>query len=1017
MEHAARRPEASGNERQTMSLRGARAIGWSALALIPAILFLDAIVLPDDASRLLPSHGVTVGVIALLQIVLLTPLGRRLPLLVGMMVPVALGVDAITTTLLAGRAATPSYAGMILAVLAASILLPCSLWWAAGISMLLVGGHVAATVAAGEVVRITSMPTSTAVLAGTAVCVVGCTIVGARRSQRRLAAGAEARRQAVVAELREFALTTEDRRALTDRATALLAQTLDVECTALFEVATDGRLLLHAGTGWRPGTVGVTTLDAGAHTFARHVIDAGDQPVVIVDLARDHRFAVPHQLADSGLVSGAAVAVAGGGRVFGVLAAFSKRRWVCTPRERDVVKATADILVIAIARLEAERTRAGAARNATALARVGRELTSWVATPVLLERLSRVTAEVLGADHSDTWLPEPEEQVYLSVCSHGFSPDVRDRIRALRIPLQSITPLLIRVDREEAVQVTPGTHEHPFVEEMLGQFGVTRTLFVPLRRGDDIFGMQTAGFSGRTEPFTAEQAQLAVAIAQLASLALTNADLVEALEEANRLKSEFVSTMSHELRTPLNVMIGYLDMLADQPASDEHGAILARVRGSGVELLDMIESTLNLNRIQAGQDIPAFAEFRLDDLWEELRGEFAVHPRKTAAALRWQALEGVILYSDRRRLKTILKNLVGNALKFTSAGEVVVRCEQQQDACVLTVSDTGIGIPATELSVIFDMFRQVDSSESRSYSGAGLGLYIVKRLLDQLGGDVEVESTPGVGSTFRVSLPMEPMACKSGREAIEQHSSRPAVTAPAPVERADVPSRLSGQGDADPRASAGDGRGAGMRGTVRLGAWNARAPREQRKQRILYADDLEVNREVMRRLIARQFPDVEVYEACDGLQALALFEAHQPDLVLLDLRMPTMDGWMAARRIRALAGGRDVPILAVTVTASPGAEAYALHAGCNEFIPKPISDYGVLLGRIEHWLGRTRAPEAAPSEVNESVRSAARGGARRPPSTPDNALCVLCGQSLPASASPSAYEKRRPFTANPLPRT
>ena len=202
---------------------------------------------------------------------------------------------------------------------------------------------------------------------------------------------------------------------------------------------------------------------------------------------------------------------------------------------------------------------------------------------------------------------------------------------------------------------------------------------------------------------------------------------------------------------------------------------------------------------------------------------------------------------------------------------------------------------------------------------------------------------------------------------------------------------------------------AGARGNARQAAEIARAaaPQSPRKQRILYADDLEVKRHLLRRFIARQLPDVEFYEACDGLQALALVEAHRPDLVLLDLRMPEMDGWTAPRRIRALEGGRDLPIIALTVTASPGAEAYALHAGCNDFIAMPISDYSVLLSRIEHWLGRGRHATAHP---------AARDGGHCAPAVPGVVICVLCRQPLPTATSSTAYEKPHQLVATPPPR-
>ena len=1000
---------------------GARAIAWGALALIPLFALLDTVVLPEDASRLLFWHAASFGIAALVQVLLHTAIGKRQPLLLGVTVAAAIGLDVIAMTVVVGREANPYYVGVALALLAPALLLPWSPSWAAALSALLVGGYIAAMVGTGPIADAARFATNASLLAGTAVLVV----VGAfvRRQLRRrefdspIALGAHARRQETVARLGQLALAAGELGVLMERAAALVADALGVECTGLFELGADHKtLLLRAGAGWRPGTVGEARFDAGPRTLAQHVLEVGE-PVLLENLPGERRFAVPQLVRDHALVSGAMVVVNGRNRRFGVLGAFATRPWRCTPQEVDFLQAVAGVITTAIVRLESSRALAGEALAATALARVGRALISSLDTPILLERLCRLAAEALDADHGYTWLLQPSEQVYIPVSAHGLPPETWSVLRTLRIPVASVASLLKRLEREDLVQMTPAAREHPFVAGFLRQFGMTRTLFVALRNGEGIIGVQASGFTERSGSFTVQQEQLAVGIAQLASMALTNAQLVEAVEQASRLKSEFVSTMSHELRTPLNVIIGYLDMLSDQPASSEHAEILARVRSSGIELLEMIEGTLNLNRIEAGQDIPQLAEFCVDDLWGELRAEFAVHPRKTDAMLRWEPLEGVMLYTDRRKLKIIVKNLVGNALKFTPKGEVAVRCERRERTCIFTVSDTGVGIPAAHLPVIFEMFRQVDSSDSRSYSGAGLGLYIVKRLVDQLGGEVQVESVPGRGSTFRVTLPTDPVAWDEtigvGVSAPEHgatsvgHVSGPAAESVAAVHAPTVchPAPV----DTPSETAAVDGHIAGAQGNARQAAEIARAaaPQSQRKQRILYADDLEVKRHILRRFIARQLPDVEFYEACDGLQALALVEAYRPDLVLLDLRMPVMDGWTAARRIRALEGGRDLPIIALTVTASPGAEAYALHAGCNDFIPMPISDYSVLLLSIEHWLGRGRHATAHP---------AARDGGHRAPVVPGMIICVLCRQPLPTATSSTASEKPRQLVATPPPR-
>jgi len=402
----------------------------------------------------------------------------------------------------------------------------------------------------------------------------------------------------------------------------------------------------------------------------------------------------------------------------------------------------------------AEFVRAEEAATSTALARVGQELISSLETPVVLERLCRLTTEVLGGDFSQTWLWRPDERVYEPIASFGVSTEDWEALCLLKI---APGPFVSHLRQNGLAQVTSSSTEYPFLADLLAYYGASRVLCIGLRRGDELIGIHGVGSRACSEPFTEAQERMACGIKQLASMALTNARLVEELERASRLKSEFVSTMSHELRTPLNVILGYTDMLTDALESGEHVTLLTAIRHSSLELLEMIEATLDLNRLAVGKDVPRLEPVRVRELWNELRQEFAALPRKESVAVRWEPAGLETLITDRRKLKMIVKNLVGNALKFTSAGEVETRCVCDEAGAVLSVRDTGIGIAPEQVPHIFEMFRQVDSSDRRSYTGAGLGLYIVHRLVDQLGGTIDVDSVPGEGSTFRVMLPARPV--------------------------------------------------------------------------------------------------------------------------------------------------------------------------------------------------------------------------------------------------------------------
>jgi signal transduction histidine kinase len=292
---------------------------------------------------------------------------------------------------------------------------------------------------------------------------------------------------------------------------------------------------------------------------------------------------------------------------------------------------------------------------------------------------------------------------------------------------------------------------------LLARWGVASELVAPIMMAGRVVGALCLAHRERRGPFSTRERRLAQGIVHATALALANSSLIHDLRAANKLRSEFVSTMSHELRTPLNVILGFAEMAQDDLLPDaDRRTLMRRVGEAGRELLRLIEDTLAMGRIESGHDSLALESVQASALWEQLRRECAVLPLKASVAFEWQPLLGdATLTTDSRKLIIVMRNLVHNALKFTEQGWVQVQLALESTALVLNVTDTGIGIDPKDQPVVFEMFRQGDGSDTRRYGGTGLGLHIVKRFVEQLGGSVALHSVPGVGSRFSVTLPFE----------------------------------------------------------------------------------------------------------------------------------------------------------------------------------------------------------------------------------------------------------------------
>jgi signal transduction histidine kinase len=406
-------------------------------------------------------------------------------------------------------------------------------------------------------------------------------------------------------------------------------------------------------------------------------------------------------------------------------------------------------------RRQAQAAQRDQAQMSAALARVAADLIAALDTPALLTCLCRVTAEVLKCDMSYTLLRRPREDVLACVASHGIALDTQEAAHVLRLPLTTLSAWLPAIKCEDVVETTAVD-----LEVLTGQQpGVGRQLCMALRCGTKLIGVQVASCHTRTAAFSPTQLRVAHGIAQLASMTVQHQQMVAELEQANRLKSDFVATMSHELRTPLNVIMGYNQLLLDHEfgsLTPQQTATLGRMRHSSQQLLELVNATLDLNRLEAGRLPVTVQEIGAGDVMAVLQGETRELQAQTSLRLVWDVPPHLpALRTDLPKLKVILKNLIGNAVKFTDQGCVTIAARPCDRGVEFSVSDTGIGIATEDVPAIFESFRQLESSMTRRHGGVGLGLYIVHRLLDLLGGSIRVESEVGRGATFRVWLPLD----------------------------------------------------------------------------------------------------------------------------------------------------------------------------------------------------------------------------------------------------------------------
>lgn len=505
--------------------------------------------------------------------------------------------------------------------------------------------------------------------------------------------------------------------------------------------------------------------------------------------------------------------------------------------------------------------------------RIGTKYITQILTP------DQITITLTGAD--------PE---FLEIVVHEGEPRLFQV--GQQIPLNSISVHeTIRQHRSIIINHFAGS-EGSYVETDR-RHGIRSGIVAPMVVNQNLVGLVGIG-SKKAVVFDERDEDLLLHIASFLGVAIENnrrnlelQQAIQVADQANRAKSEFLATMSHELRTPLNGILGYVQILSKDRSLNTHQQQgLAIIQHSGEHLLTLINDILDISKIEAKRMELSLSPFNLTDMLDSISSIIQVRAEQKNLSFRYEALSELppAVYGDEVRLRQVLLNLLGNAVKFTEHGGVLLKVGYHEEKIRFQVEDTGIGISQEALRVVFQPFRQGNKqSRATLVEGTGLGLAISNQLVNLMGGRLQVKSQVGEGSIFWFELVLPGVEDWVGTPKVEERNV------------------------------------VGYRGVSR---------------RIMVVDDRWENRSVLTNMLVPLGFDVQ--EAVDGGDCLKKVASFHPDAILMDLRMPVLDGLETIRRLRTMPSGKNLIIIAVSASAFEYNRGESFSAGSDDFLAKPF---------------------------------------------------------------------------------